>query len=167
MNTSDFFDAERYFTSLCDNNKLATEHGFKPCTCSGIQSLQGPLEKYRTANAFFCIDDVNDGQMYQGKGGGWYKKRTFTVFIMHRYAFGDEADRQAKLAVCRRLFRQTATRLLVDAKKLRSDLIYLGVENIMCRELGQYFINGCTGLYFMIDVDEPVNLKYNPDEWTD
>lgn len=167
MNTTEFFDAELYFASLCVSNKLAKANGFKPCTCSGIQSLEGPLEKYRNTNAFFCIDDVNDGQLYQGKGGGWYKKRTFTVFIMHRYTFNNEEDRLAKLALCRQLFRQTATRMLVDAKKLRSDLVYLGVENIMCRELGQYFLNGCTGLYFMIDVEEPVNLTYNPEEWTD
>lgn len=167
MNTVEFFNAEDYFKSLCSTNRLAKEHNFLTCTCSGIQSLEGPLEKYRTTNAFFCVDDVNDGQMYQGKGGGWYKRRTFTVFIMHRYKFGDEADRVAKLALCRQLFRQIATRLLVDSKKLRSDLIYLGVENILCRELGQYFLNGCTGLYFMIDVEEPVNLLYNPDEWTE
>lgn len=165
MNTTEFFDAELYFASLCVSNKLAKEHGFKPCTCSGIQSLQGPLERFRTTNAFFCIDDVNDGQMFQGRGGGWYKRRTFTVFIMHRYTFGDEADRLAKLGLCRQLFRQVATRLLVDSKTLRSELIYLGVDNIMSRELGQYFLNGCTGLYFMINVEEPVDLKYNPAEW--
>lgn len=167
MNTTEFFNAEDYFKSLCSSNRLALEHKFLACTCSGIQSLQGPLDTYRTSNAFFCVDDVNDGQMYQGKGGGWYKKRTFTVFIMHRYKFNDEADRVAKLALCRQVFRQIATRLIVDAKRLRSDLIYLGVENILCRELGQYFLNGCTGLYFMIDVEEPVNLLFNPDEWTE
>lgn len=165
MNTTEFFDAELYFASLCVSNKLAKEHGFRPCTCSGIQSLQGPLERFRTTNAFFCIDDVNDGQMFQGRGGGWYKRRTFTVFIMHRFTFGDEVDRRAKLSLCRQLFRQVVTRMLVDSKTLRSELIYLGVEDIRCRELGQYFLNGCTGLYFLVNVEEPVDLKYNPAEW--
>lgn len=167
MNTTEFFDAQLYFASLCICNKLAKAHGFKPCTCSGIESLQGPLEKFRKEKAFFCIDDVNDGQMYQGKGGGFYKKRTFTVFIMHRYTFNDESDRQAKLSICRQLFRQIATRLLLDSKKLLSDQVYMAADNILSREFGQYFMSGCTGLYFMIDIEEPVSLVYNPDEWTD
>ena len=33
------------------------------------------------------------------------------------------------------------------------------------RELVEYFISGCTGLYFMIDVSEPIDLSYNADEW--
>lgn len=167
MNTTEFFDAQLYFASLCLSNKLAREHGFKPCSCSGIESLQGPLEKFKKEKAFFCIDDVNDGQMYQGKGGGFYKKRTFTIFIMHRYTFNDESDRQTKLSICRQLFRQIATRLLLDSKKLLSDQVYLAADNILSREFGQYFLNGCTGLYFMIDIEEPVSLVYNPDEWTD
>ena len=50
---------------------------------------------------------------------------------------------------------------------------YLLCENIPAsirpyiRELGQYFINGCTGLYFMVDVSEPTNLCYNEQEWTE
>ncbi len=165
MNTTEFFDAEEYFKGINSKNRLSKRHGFYFCTSSGIESLQGPLEKFKKEKAFFCIDDVNDGQMYQGKGGGYYKRRTLTVFLMHRYSFNDENDRLAKLKICRQLFRQISTRLLKDSKKLKSDLIYLGADNILSREFGQYFMNGCTGLYFMVDVEEPVDLKYNPDEW--
>lgn len=165
MNGKEFFDSEEYFSSLCEKNRLARNHGFRSCTCSGIETLQGPLEKFRSTKAFFCLDDVNEGQMYQGRGGGFYKKRTFTVFLLHRYTFGDEADRIAKLGICRQLFAQLSSRMIRDSKKLRSDLIYLGVDNILCRELGKYFLNGCTGLYFMIDVEEPVDLVYDPEEW--
>jgi hypothetical protein len=35
----------------------------------------------------------------------------------------------------------------------------------MSREISEYFLNGCTGLYFMIDVSEPIDLQYNADEW--
>lgn len=165
MNTVDFFSAEDYFNNLLAKNRLAADAGFIFCTCSGIESLQGPLDMFRKKSAFFCLDDVNDGRMYQARGGGFYKKRTLTVFIMHRHKFNDEDDRLAKLAICRNLFRQVSSRLLVDSKKLRSDLIYLNAGNILCREFGQYFMNGCTGLYFMVDVEEPVDLKFNGDEW--
>lgn len=165
MDAKRFFDSETYFAGLCDMNRLAHAQGFKFCTCSGIESLQGPLDRFRTTNAFFCLDDTNDGQLFQGKNGGWFKQRTFTVFILHRYRFNDESDRAAKLAVCRSLFRQIMTKMIVDADDWRNELVYLHTENVLSRELGQYFLNGCTGLYFMIDVSEPVDLKYNIEEW--
>lgn len=167
MDAKSFFDAEQYFSGICAKNKLASDYSFKFCTCSGIETLQGPLEKFRTVNAFFCVDDTNDGALFQGKSGGWYKKRTFTVFIMHRYTFGTETSRQEALAVCRNLFRQVVSRMIVDSYDMKNELIYLHTETILSRELGQYFLNGCTGLYFMIDVSEPVDLKFDESEWTE
>ena len=166
MDAKNLFDAENYFAGLRNANRLAVDKKFCFCTCSGIESLQGPLERFRTEKAFFCLDDTNDGALFQGKGGGWYKKRTFTLFILHRYTFDDEKDRAAKLAVCRTLFRQLMSRMLIDADDMRNEMVYLHTENVMSRELGQYFMNGCTGLYFMIDVSEPIDLKYDATEWT-
>lgn len=165
MNALSFFNAQDYFKGLCKKNITALNNHFKFCTCSGIESLQGPLDRFKRDNAFFCLDDTNDGALFQGNGGGWYKQRTFTVFLMHRYRFNDEGAREQALSVCRDLFRQLVSRMIVDADHLSNDLVYLKVENILCRELGQYFLNGCTGLYFMIDVSEPVSLKYYPREW--
>lgn len=165
MDATNYFDSEKYFSSLCEANRLAQANGFKFCTCSGIESLQGPLDRFKTDRAFFCLDDTNDGALFQGKGGGWYKRRTFTVFILHRYAFRDETDRASQLAICRDLFRQIMSRMIIDADDLQNELVYLHTDNVVSRELGQYFMNGCTGLYFMIDVSEPVNLKFDNSEW--
>ncbi len=165
MNAKEYFNAEEYFSSLCNNNVLASEHGFRFCTCSGIESLQGPLDEFRTANAFFCLDDTNEGQLYRGRSGGWYKRRTFTLFIMHRYTYGDETDRVTKLGICRVLLRQLLSRMIIDADDKQNELVYLHTESVLSREFGQYFMNGCTGLYFLIDVDEPVDLKYVEEEW--
>ncbi|MCM1356904.1 MAG: hypothetical protein NC212_10935 [Staphylococcus sp.] len=165
MDGKELFDGEAYFSALCNANIFAREHDFRFCTCSGIEQLQGPLQMFRSTNAFFCFDDTNDGSMFQGKSGGWYKKRTFTVFILHRYNIKEEAERIAALHRCRELFRQICTRLLIDEDDLSNELVYLHTENILSRELGQYFLNGCTGLYFMIDVSEPVDLIYNASEW--
>ena len=85
MDAVRFFDSEKYFSSVCAANRLAADNGFRFCTCSGIESLQGPLDRFKTDSAFFCLDDTNDGALVRGRGGGWYKKRTFTVFILHRY----------------------------------------------------------------------------------
>lgn len=165
MDANNLFDSEAYFASLCADNRLAGEFGFKFCTCSGIESLEGPLEEFRDRDAFVCLDDTNDGALFRGLGGGWYKKRTFTVFVLHRYEFGNMADRKEALSRCRTLFSQFVSRMIIDEDDLKNELIYLETQNILSRELGQYFLNGCTGLYFMIDVSEPVDLRYNPTEW--
>lgn len=167
MDAKTLFDAEAYFRSLCEANLLAVNNGFTFCTCSGMESLQGPLDRFKTCNAFFCLDDTNDGAMVKGRSGGWFMKRTLTVFLLHRHKFRDEADRTAKLGICRTLFRQLLSRMIVDADDIRNEMIYLDTANVLSREFGQYFMNGCTGLYFMIDVSEPVDLKLYSEEWSD
>lgn len=165
MDASSFFDFQKYCSDLCRANRLAAENRFKFCTCSGIENLQGPLDRFRKDKAFFCVDDVNDGSLFAGKNGGWFKQRTLTVFIMHRHEFGNEDERLEKLRLCRELFSQVVSRMIVDADHLENELVYLKVDSILSREFGEYFLNGCTGLYFMIDVFEPVDLRYNNSQW--
>ena len=165
MDAKHYFDVEAYFRTLCDANRLARAESFRFCTCSGIESLQEPLQRFARDKAFFCVDDINDGSITRGQGGGFYKHRTITVFLMRRYTFNDEPSRLHALSVCRRLMTQLLSKLIVDAEDLENELVYLDTANVMCRELGQYFLNGCTGLYFMIDISEPVDLVYASEEW--
>lgn len=164
MDANNLFDAIDYFKGLCNSNKLAKENKFYPCACSGINSLQEVLEQFRRQSAFFAVDDTNDG-VTERRSGGFFKKRTFTVFIMKRYKFDDMADRQVALDICRKLECQVHSRMLRDRENMNNELVYLNTDNVYTRELGEYFINGCTGLYFMIDVSEPIDLTYNDEEW--
>ena len=77
----------------------------------------------------------------------------------------DMADRRAKLAVCREIYRQFVSHMIVDKEDLSNELVYLNTARIMSRELGTYFMSGCTGLYFMADVLEPQDVSYNEEEW--
>ena len=156
MNARELFDYIAYFEGLWQQNRLAQQEQFKFCTCSGIETLQGPLQQFRTANAFFCVDDTNDG---------WFKKRTVTVFLLHRYNMKDMATYTAALGKCRRLLRQLLTRMLVDEDALSNEMVYMRTESVLSRELGQYFLNGCTGLYFMVEVAEPIDLTFDATEW--
>jgi len=165
MDASRYFDSEKYFSRICSGNKLAAAEQFHFCTCSGVAALQGVLEQFRTKKAFFCLDDTNDGTLFQGRGGGWYKRRTFTVFILHSYDFKSMPSYRGALDVCRLLFLQVVSRLILDERDAGNELVYLHVDNILSRELGRSLANNCTGLYFMIDVDEPVDLRYNADQW--
>ena len=47
----------------------------------------------------------------------------------------------------------------------QAEITYLGVGEIKSQELGGQFLNGCTGLLFMLPVDEPINLCFEPSEW--
>lgn len=165
MDARHFFDSEGYFRKLCESNMLAAENGFSFCTCSGVSALQGMLERFRTSKAFFCLDDTNDGNLFRGRSGGWFKRRTFTVFIMHIFDYNDMASYSKALALCRDLFSQVMSRMIVDADDISNELVYLHTDNVLCRELGKNSLNGCTGLYFMIDVSEPVDLTFNGALW--
>ncbi len=164
MDTNNLFDAIAYFKGLCNKNKLAKTNSFYPCTCSGINSLEEVLQAFRRESAFFAVDDTNDG-VTERRSGGFFKKRTFTIFVMKRYKYDDMADRQSQLDTCRQLYRQIHSRMLLDRENMNNELVYLNTDNVYSRELGEYFISGCTGLYFMVDVSEPINLKYDKDEW--
>lgn len=166
MDAKRFFDSETYFAEICERNALARENGFTFCTCSGVNSLQGMVERFRSTKAFFCLDDTNDGNLFQGRSGGWFKKRTFTVFIMHIYDLKSMDSYSKALSLCRLLFSQIISKMLVDADDMSNEMVYLHTENILCRELGKYSLNGCTGLYFMIDVSEPVDLTFDESQWT-
>lgn len=164
METNNLFDAISYFKEMAKKNKLAKANHFYPCACSGINSLEEVLGKFKKESAFVSVDDTNDG-VTERRSGGFFKKRTFTVFIMKRYTFNNMASRQASMDICRQLFRQMHSRILKDRDNMGTKLIYMNTDNVYSRELGEYFINGCTGVYFMVDVSEPINLMYDAEEW--
>ena len=76
-------------------------------------------------------------------------------------------DRQAKMELCRKIFRQFMARMIKDKSDYVYDdkLEYLNLDNVYSKELGRYSMNGVTGLYFMINNDEPTDLEYNAEEW--
>lgn len=164
MDTHTLFDFHAYMASLVEQNRLAQERGFRHRTCTGISGLQGLLDGFQSVANFVASDDITPGQTVQ-HGGGWFQRRSFTVFILMRYTFGDERDRQQKLDLCRTLMRQFQSRFILDEAELQSDLIYLGVDRMNTTDIGSQFLSGCTGLYFMVNVDEPVDLSYNAEEW--
>ena len=164
MNTKTLFDFVGYIKDLTLQNRLANDLQFVPCTCSGIGYLEDLLSRLRNERAFVCVSDVCEESITR-HGGGWFKRRVFTVFLLSRYNVRDTEDYHMKMNLCRELFRQFHSRFIVDEHRLQSELTYMAVDEIRCRELGGQFLNGCTGLYFMVALDEPTDLQYNQDEW--
>lgn len=158
------FDGYSYFEQICSKNKLAIEQGFRFCRVMGLHGMEEAISGIKKHTCFFCVDDTNDGTTVQSNGG-FFKRRVFTVFLLKRYKFGDMEEQHRALEVCRRLYDQICSRMIVDKEELGNQLIYLNTERIHFREMEKYFLSGCAGVYFMIDVDEPINLCYEPEQW--
>lgn len=164
MNAKTFFNFNAYMARLTRQNRLAKAEGFHPCNCSGIAHLEGILQNMRTEKAFVCTSDVAE-ESTVNRGGGYFKRRVFTVFIIKRFRTGNMASYSEALDTCRELMRQLHSRFIIDEADLQNDLVYLNVGNVKSRELGGQFLDSATGLYFTISMDEPINLVYDKNEW--
>ena len=162
----DLFPALEYFTQLAQSNRLAIEHQFHPCLCSGPDSIDGIMQGFKKYQNFIMVDDTTSQQTFSN-GVGFFRRDVYTVFIVAAYRHDDLADREQKLMLCRQLFRQFHSRLLHDRDALGDDrLTFLNLGNVYSTELPRYSYNGVTGLYFMIQNEQPIDISYNQSEWT-
>lgn len=164
MDTKKLFDFNAYMARLTRQNRLAKAEKFHPCDCSGIGHLEGMLQNMRQQQAFVCTSDVAE-ESTVSRGGGFFKRRVFTSFVIKRFRPGDMASYRAALDTCRELMRQLHSKFIIDEADLQNELVYLNVANVKSRELGGQFLDSATGLYFTIAMDEPIDLTYNADEW--
>ena len=158
------FNAIKYLTELASSNKLAKENSFVVGECSGIEGLEPLMRNYRKAANYIMVDDTVDGSMISNRVG-WYNRRTYTVFIFAMYREDDMEERNRKLNLCRELFRQLLSHMIADTEKYEYDLVYMRTQSIQYRELNSYNFSGVTGLYFMVNVDEPVDLQFDNSLW--
>jgi len=159
-----FFNFHSYLNDVVSCNRYAQQEKFYPCACSGINYLEDMLDKMRQHPAFVCVSDVTEDSLKQ-VSGGWFKRRLFTVFVIKRYNTRSMSSYKDAMAACREVTRQIHTRLLHDEQELSHRLAYIDVSDIRSRELGGQFLDGATGLYFMLAMDEPADLQYDSEEW--
>lgn len=159
------FNIIAYLKHLVAINRLATGRGFTFSTCSGVQALEGLLTDMRDATRFVCVSDVTQGNTtYNGQS--WSARRVATVFILSRYELGNAASYAAAINECRALMNQLLSGMLHDAERIANDTeASLRLDEVRSNELGGTFIDGCTGLYFMLGVDEPLDISYNAEDW--
>ncbi len=150
---------------MTEHNKLCQVHGFKAVTASGPENLEGVMAEYRKTENFVIIDDTSDNRVFCGKPG-WFTVSTVTVWIVAATHYNDGEDRKEKMELCREIFRQFLARLISEQQvRGRQDLMFMELEQVLYKELGRYSLNGATGLYFMLDSQEPTNLVSRKDEW--
>ena len=157
------FDALHYFEQLAEKNKLCKENGFKAVFCSGPDSIEGIINSFQKVANFVCIDDTTDQNLYS-EGVSYFKRRVYTVFVLATYKWDDMEDREQKLNLCREVFKQFVKRMIWDRNLIemssRDDITFLNVEKIYSKEFGRYTMSGVTGLYFMVENDEPASMEY-------
>ena len=158
------FDALHYFETLAKQNRLCVENGFKPVFCSGPDSIEGIIQNFQKVANFVCIDDTTDQNLYS-EGVSYFKRRVYTVFILASYRWDDMEDREQKLNLCREVFKQFVKRMIWDRTQREDDeTAFLNVEKIYSKEFGRYTMNGVTGLYFMVENDEPASMEYEDEQ---
>lgn len=156
------FDALHYFETLAQQNRLCREHAFKPVFCSGPDSIEGLMQQFQKTANFVMIDDTTDQNLYS-EGVSYFKRRVYTVFILAAYRWDDMEDREEKLNLCREIFQQFVRRMIWDRIRREDegdDITFLNVEKIYSKEFGRYTMSGVTGLYFMVENDEPASMEY-------
>lgn len=156
------FDALSYFKQLAEENILCRNNGFKAVFCSGPESIEGLVQEFQKTANFVMIDDTTDQNLYS-KGVSYFKRRVYTVFILAAYRYDDMEDREEKLNLCRTIFQQFVRRMIWDRSARENtddDMTFLDVENVYSKEFGRYTMSGVTGLYFMVNNDEPTEMEY-------
>ena len=158
------FDALHYFETLARQNKLCVENGFEPVFCSGPDSIEGVMQEFQKTANFVMIDDTTDQNLYS-EGVSYFKRRVYTVFVLAQYRWDDMKDREDKLNLCREVFKQFVKRMIWDRTQREDDeTAFLNVEKIYSKEFGRYTMNGVTGLYFMVENDEPASMEYEDEQ---
>jgi hypothetical protein len=160
------FDALEYFESLGKKTKLAKKNGFVVDYCSGPGALEPMMQEYRDAQNFIFVDDTTSGNTFSNKVG-WFDRNVYCVHILAGYEYGNAESYNQALHLCRKLFRQMLSHIIKDKEsyKYADKLMYLNTANVYSNEYGRYSFNGCTGLFFQIQNDEPTDLVFNAEEW--
>lgn len=160
------FDALEYFAELGRKNKLAKRNGFAVDFCSGMGALEPMMAEYRDAQNFIFVDDTTSGNTYSNRVG-WFDRNVYCVHILADYEYGNAESYNQALRLCRRIFRQFLSKVIKDkySYKYGDKLMYLNTENVYSNEYGRYSFNGCTGLFFQIQNDEPTDLVYEDGDW--
>lgn len=161
------FDGVNYLLSLARANRLASENEYKVSLCSDLHSIEPMMADYQTTANFLMVMDAVDGAMVGGRPG-WFNRRVYTVAIIARYQWDDLSDRNQKLAICREIYRQMLTRLIVERENFEyheDKPVFLRTDNMQYREMEPYAMAGATGVVFTLRIDEPTNLEYNTADW--
>jgi len=156
------WNANSYFLGLTGKLKL-TKGKYKFCRITGIGELEEVLAD-RNRKAEIALDDSDEGITMQAPGGGYFNRRSVVVFILQQFKLKDMDDREAKMDEIRRIYNRFLSKIIIDSYQV-PEMKYLQRDRMPYHELPGMFAVGSCGLYFTLTFDEPVDLKYNEQDW--
>jgi hypothetical protein len=160
------FEPVEYFEELTDTLITCIDNNYKFVKVSGLSDLEGVLANRKKYKNFIAVDDSESGAIIQGGGAGFFDRRPYSVFICSAVKAGDMDARETLLEQHRSIYRSFLTRIIKDRQDATMELLQFDPSRIPYYEMAGMFGNGCVGLYFIINVDNPVNLVYNDGDWS-
>ena len=156
------WNAVPYFENISNKLKL-TAGKYHFCRVTGLGYLEDVLANMKTKNAFFAVDDSDDGMTIR-KGGAYFNRRSVVVYILKKYNFLRQDEREAVLQETRAIREKITSRLIKDSNEVE-EMYYLNKDRIPYHEVSGYFAAGTAGVYFIVTIEEPVNLCYDASDW--
>lgn len=153
------FDPITYMQTLHGKMKL-TKDKYRFSKVSGLAALEEVLDNFKREKYFFAVDDSQDGVTFRS-GGAYFERRPYTVFILGKAEYGKMDQRAAVMEEAKTIYRNLLTKLIKD----KLTIPVLNMEQIRFFEVPPAFAFGCSGLYFIFTVENPVNLMYDAAEW--
>ena len=155
------FNAVSYIETL-HGQLNATKNDYTFALVSSVSALEELLEKSRRVKKFLAVADSNDGNTFRGAGGAYFERRTYTIFVIQRAQYGDMDARATILAQARSIFRNIVSRIIRD----RYSIPVIDLSRVQFYEVPPSFATGTCGIYFIITVENPVDLTYDESAWT-
>lgn len=156
------WNANAYIENLTNSLKL-TKGVYKFCRISGLGELEDVLSD-RNKKAQIALDDSDDGMILQAAGGGYFKRRSIVVFILQQFKQSSMGDRMEKMDEIRAIYNRFLSKIILDSYDV-VEMKYLKRDRMPYHEIPGMFSVGSCGLYFTLTFDEPVDLKYNEQDW--
>ena len=155
------FNPIEYFKSLTASLKL-TKDKYLFTKVSSLDNLSGIIANRKRNNFFVGVDDSEDGATVQGGGRGYFERRPYTIFLCG-YAGDDQDKRTETLNELRGIYRSFVTKIIKD--KQQNPLILFDTKRIPFYEMPSAFADGIVGIYFILTVDNQINLVYDAAAW--
>ena len=157
------FDAHTYFKDICSKLKL-TKDTYKFTRVTSLNNAEEILQNMRRHSNFFAIDDTEDGFTFKS-GAGYFKRRTYTVYVLKKFKALDQGAQHEAIEEARLIYDKVCSKLIHDKAKLANEMVYLKDERFAFKEIEGIFGDNMTGIFFMITVDVPMDLRYNINDW--
>lgn len=157
------FDPVTYFNTL-NNTCVLTKDKYKFSRISGLAELEEVLQNRKRSKYFTAVQDSEEGATVRGGGRGYFDRRPATVFLCAIGKQGDMTVRETLIAELREVYRAFLSKIIKD--KSDNGLMSIDTTRFPFFEIPGFFADGCVGIYFMMNADNPVDLSYDASQWT-